>query len=157
MKIRAKILWTLLGMLSLVTLAAIVAVNRLQAAASVSATNEARDVARLMGLLAMPGTNNFSESAEQIVAKLHQTHGRDVVLLNSDQIVVADSLPSRVGKPLTEGPSNEVGMTIKDRRVRTFFEVGKRPAGRQAHRGAGRKSIRRGRWSGGPPVRSALR
>ena len=116
-------------MLSLVTLAAIVAVNRLQAAASVSATNEARDVARLMGLLAMPGTNNFSESAEQIVAKLHQTHGRDVVLLNSDQIVVADSLPSRVGKPLTEGPSNEVGMTIKDRRVRTFFEVGKDPPG----------------------------
>ncbi len=117
-------------MLLLVTLAGIVAVNRLQTAATISATNEARDVARLMGLLAMPGTNNFSESAEQIVAKLHQTHGRDVVLLNSDQIVVADSLPSRVGKPLTEGPSDEVGLTIKDRRVRTFVEVGKDyPAG----------------------------
>jgi PAS domain S-box-containing protein len=129
-KIRAKILWTLLGMFLLVTLAGIVTLNRLQAAAAVSATNDARDVARLVGLLAMPGTNKFSESAQKIVAKLHQTQGRDVVLLNSDQIVVADSLPSRVGRPLTEDPADQVGMTIKDRQVRTFVEVGKDyPAG----------------------------
>jgi hypothetical protein len=100
-------------MFLLLTLAGIVTLNRLQAAAAVSATNDAREVARLLGLLAMPGTNKFSESAQKIVAKLHQTQGRDVVLLNSDQIVVADSLPSRVGRPLTEDPADQVGMTIR--------------------------------------------
>jgi two-component system cell cycle sensor histidine kinase/response regulator CckA len=124
-KIRAKILWALLGVLLLVTLVGIVAVNRLQAAETFSATSEAREVARLVGFLATPGTNKFSESAQQIVAKLHQTQGRDVVLLDSNQIVVADSLPSRVGKPLIEDPSDEVGMAIRDRQVRTFVEAGK--------------------------------
>ena len=130
MKIRAKILWTLLGMLLLVTLVGLVAVNRLRAAATVSATSEARDVARLVGFLLMPGSNQISESAQQIVTKLHQTQGRDVVLLNSDQVVVADSVPSRVGKPFTANPSGEVGATIRDRQVRAFFETSKEyPAG----------------------------
>ena len=124
-KIRAKILWTLLGMLLLVTLVGLVAMNRLQAAATVSATNEARDVARLVGFLLLPGSNKFSESAQQIVTKLHQTQGRDVVLLDSNQVVLADFVPSRVGKPFADNPSDEVGATIRDRQVRSFVAFGK--------------------------------
>jgi two-component system cell cycle sensor histidine kinase/response regulator CckA len=117
-------------MLLLVALVGLVAVNRLQAAATVSAIREARDVARLLGFLLMPGPNKFSESAQHIVTKLHQTQGRDVVLLDTNQVVVADSIPSRVGKPFTANPSDEVGATIRDRRVRTFFEASKEyPAG----------------------------
>jgi two-component system cell cycle sensor histidine kinase/response regulator CckA len=128
--IRAKILWALLGLLLLVTVVDLVAVNRLQADARVSATNEARDVARLVGFLLMPGSNKFSESAQPIITKLHQTQGRDAVLLDSDEVVVAHSISSRVGKPFAENPSGEVAATIKDRQVRTFVEVSEgHPAG----------------------------
>ncbi len=130
MKIRAKILWALLGMLLLVTLVVLVALNRLQAAATLSATSEARDVARLVGFVLMPGSNKFSESAQQIVTKLHQTQGRDVVLLDSNGVVVADSVASRVGKPFPANPSDEVGATIRDRQVHTFLEASEEyPAG----------------------------
>jgi PAS domain S-box-containing protein len=129
-KIRARILCSLLGVLLLVTLVGALAVNRLHAAATVSATNEARDIARLVGFLLMPDSNKFSESAQQIVTKLHQTQGRDVVLLDSKQADVADTIPYRVGEPFTENPSGEVGATMKDRQVRTFVEVSKdHPAG----------------------------
>ncbi len=59
-KIKTKILWTLLGMSLLVALVGCVAVNRLQAAATVSVTNEAQDVARLVGLLAHVGLEQTS-------------------------------------------------------------------------------------------------
>ena len=49
-KIKTKILWTLLGMSLLVALVGGVAVNRLQATATVSVTREAQDVARVVSL-----------------------------------------------------------------------------------------------------------
>ncbi len=130
MKIRAKILWALLVLLLLVTLVALLAVNRRQAAATVSATDEARDVASLVGFLLMPGSNKFSESASRSLPSSIKRQGRDLILLDSNQVVVADSVPSRVGKPFSGNPAGEVGATIRDRQVRTFVEVGKEyPAG----------------------------
>ena len=51
MQIKTKILWTLLGMALLVALVGGIAVNRLQATATVSVTREAQDVARVVSLL----------------------------------------------------------------------------------------------------------
>ena len=78
----------------LVALVGALAVNRLQAAAMVSVTDEARDVARVVSFLLTSGSNRLSGSAQEIVAKLHQTQGRDVVLVDSNQIVLADAVPS---------------------------------------------------------------
>jgi two-component system, cell cycle sensor histidine kinase and response regulator CckA len=107
----------------LVTFMGALAVNRLQAAAKTSVTDEARDVARVVGFLLTSDSNRLSGSAQQIVTKLNQTQGRDVVVIDSNQMVVADAVASEVGKRFTDNPSDEVGATLKDRKVRTFVEV----------------------------------
>ena len=124
MKIKTKILWTLLGMSLLVALVGALAVNRQRAAAMVGATKEAENVARVVSFLLRSDSNELSaSSAQEIVTKLHQTQGRDVVVVDSNQTVLADAVPSEIGKKFTEDQKNEVGATIKDRQVRTFVEV----------------------------------
>jgi two-component system, cell cycle sensor histidine kinase and response regulator CckA len=132
MKVKTKILWTLLGMSFLVALVGVLAANRLQAAAMFSVAREAQEVARLVSFILMSGSNNVSASAEEIVSKLHQTEGREVVLVDPNQRVLADAVPSHVGQRFTENSSAEVGATLKDRQVRTFLETGQEyPAGRK--------------------------
>ena len=117
-------------MSSLVALVGALAVNQQHAAAMVGVTKEAQDVARVVSFLLMSGSNKLSESAQEIVAKLHKTQGRDVVLVDSNRLVLADALPSQIGKSFTEDPGGEVEATIKDRQVRTFVEVSQEyPAG----------------------------
>jgi two-component system, cell cycle sensor histidine kinase and response regulator CckA len=122
MKIKAKILWTLLGMSLLVALVGAVAVNRLRASAMAGVTREAQDVAHLVSFILMSGSK-LSPSAQEIVAKLHQKQGRDMVLMDSNQLVLADTIPSEIGKNFTGDPEDEVAATIKDRQVRTFVEA----------------------------------
>ena len=98
MQIKTKILWTLLGMSLLVALVGGIAVNRIQATATASVTREAQDLARVVSLLLASGSKELSPSAQELVAKLHQTLGRNVVLMDPNQIVLADALPSRIGK-----------------------------------------------------------
>ena len=107
----------------LVALVGGIAVNRLQATATVSVTREAQDVARVVSLLLASDSKELSSSAQEIVAKLHQTQGRNVVLIDSNQKVLADALPSRIGKRFAEDADNAVAATIRDRQVRTFVEV----------------------------------
>jgi two-component system sensor histidine kinase/response regulator len=123
-KIKTKILATLMGMSLLVALVGALAVNRQYEAAMISATKEAEDVARVLGFLLTSNATNLSASAQEIVTKLHKTQGRDVVLMDAKKVVLADADPSDVGKFFTEDRADEVGATIKDRRVRTFVETG---------------------------------
>ncbi len=81
MKIKAKILWTLLGMSLLVALVGALAANRLRASAMAGVTREAQDVAHLVSFILMSGSK-LSPSAQEIVAKLHQKQGRDTPLYN---------------------------------------------------------------------------
>jgi two-component system, cell cycle sensor histidine kinase and response regulator CckA len=133
MKIKTKILWTLLGMSLLVALVGALAVNRLRASAMVGVIREAQDVARLVSFVLMSSPNKLSPSAQEIVVKLHQKQGRDVVLMDSNQLVLADTIPSQIGKSFTDDPEDEVGATIKDRQARTFVEVNQehRPGNKQ--------------------------
>ena len=130
MKIKTRILWTLLGMSLLVALVGALAVNRQRAAATVAATKEAYDVARVVSFLLTPDPNKLSASPQEIVTKLRQTQARDVVLIDANQLVLADADPSEIGAYFTQDQGGEVGATIKDGQVRTFIETGdKHPAG----------------------------
>ena len=114
----------------LVALVGALAVNRQQAAATVAATKEAYDVARVVSFLLTPDPNKLSASPQEIVTKLRQTQGRDVVLIDANQLVLADADLSEVGTPFTQDQGGEVGATIKDGQVRTFVETGDtHPAG----------------------------
>jgi PAS domain S-box-containing protein len=131
MKIKTKILWTSLGMSLLVVLVGAFAVNRQHAAATVGATKEAQNVADLLSILLMSESHKLpASSLQEIVVRLHQAQGRDVVLMDSDQVILADAIPSEIGKIFANDPGDEVGATIKDRQVRTFVEVSQAyPAG----------------------------
>ncbi|MEA3207372.1 MAG: hypothetical protein QOE70_429 [Chthoniobacter sp.] len=131
MKIKTKILGTLLGMALLVALMGAFAVNRQNAAAMLGVTKEAQDVADLVSFLLMSDANKLSAaSVQEIVARLHQTQGRDVVLMDPDQLILADAIPAEIGTIFTHDPNDEIGATIKDRQIRTFVEVSEAyPAG----------------------------
>jgi signal transduction histidine kinase/CheY-like chemotaxis protein/HPt (histidine-containing phosphotransfer) domain-containing protein len=107
----------------LVALVGALAVDRQYEAATIGATKEAEDVARSLSFL-LTSDSKLSESAQEIVAKLHETQGRDVVLMDIKQMVLADANPSEVGKFFTQDEADEAGSTIRDRRVRTFIETG---------------------------------
>jgi len=124
MTIKTRILGTFFGMSMLVTLVGVLAVNRQRAAAIVGATKEAQDVASLLSFLLMSDEHRLSApSVQEIVTRLHQTQGRDVVLMDAHQLVLADAVPSKIGTIFSEDPHDEAGATIKDRQVRTYIEV----------------------------------
>jgi signal transduction histidine kinase/DNA-binding response OmpR family regulator len=124
MQIKTKILLTLLGMSLLVALVGALAVNRQYAVASLAATEEAANVARLASFLFTADSNKLSASSQEIAVKLHETQQRDVVLMDANQLVLADADPSEIGGIFAGDPNDEVGATILDRRIRTFVEQG---------------------------------
>jgi two-component system cell cycle sensor histidine kinase/response regulator CckA len=122
MKIKTRILWTLLGMSLVVALVSGFVLNRLRAVTIESVTKEAQDVARVVSFLITPRSGELTESAQKIVEKLHQTQGRNVVVMDPNQFVLADAFPAEIGKRFSENPSGEIEATIRDRQVRTFVE-----------------------------------
>src|ERR1700722_5275216 len=108
MKIRTKILSTLLGMSLLVALVGTLALNRQQAAAMIAATKEAENVAHALGLALISDSNQLDSSAQEIVRRLHETEKRDVVLVDPRGRVLADSIPASIGEIFTEDQHDEV-------------------------------------------------
>ena len=108
----------------LVVLVGALAVNRLHAAAIASVTKEAQAVARVVSFLFASNSNQLSPSAQEVVTRLYQTQGREVVLMDANQVVLADPLFSRIGQRFAENPTDEIGATIRDRRVRTLVTFG---------------------------------
>jgi PAS domain S-box-containing protein len=121
MKIRAKIFWTLLSMSLLVAMIGALAVNRQYVAATAGAIKEAENIARALGILLSESVSD-SRSNQEIIANLHRVQGRDAVLVDINQLILADAVPSDVGKTFAEAPGDEVGATLKDGQVRTFVE-----------------------------------
>ncbi|MEI9962397.1 MAG: hypothetical protein WDM76_15055 [Limisphaerales bacterium] len=71
------------------------AVNRQHVAATIGAAKEAENVARLVGFF-FRRQAIFSPSAQKIIAKLHESEGRDVVLLDTNQLILSPTLWHRI-------------------------------------------------------------
>jgi len=123
MKIKAKILWTSLGMSLVLALVGGFVLNRLQAVAIESVAREAQDVARVVSFLIRPDSGKLTQSAQKIVEELHQTQGRNVVVMDPNQFILADAFPAQIGQRFSENPGGEIGATLRDRQVRTFVEI----------------------------------
>jgi PAS domain S-box-containing protein len=122
MKIKTKILLTFVSMSVLVALVGALAVNRHHASAMVAATKEAENVARVLSFL-ISDQAKLPESIQEIVAKLHRAQGRDVIIVDVQKRVVADAVPAEIGEIMEGDRGNEISLTMKDRKVRTFVEV----------------------------------
>jgi PAS domain S-box-containing protein len=101
------------------------AVERQHTAAIRGATQEAENVARVLGFVFVSGSesNELRNSEQEIVNRLHRTQGRDVVVVDARQRILADAVPEEIGKDFANDRGDEVGKTLKDGKVRTFEEV----------------------------------
>jgi PAS domain S-box-containing protein len=97
-------------------------VHRQRASALVAATTEAEHVARVLGFLI--SESKLPGSSQEIIRKLQQIGERDVVIVDTRKHVLADTVPTEIGHSYAADPGDEVGLTMKDRRVRTFIELG---------------------------------
>ncbi len=125
MKIKIKLLWSLLGMSLLMALVGAIAVNRQKVSAEMAAIKEAEHVAHALGLALISDSNQLDDSARAVVRRWHETEGRDVVLVDIHKRVLADAVPASIGEIFIEDQRDEVASTIKDGKVRTFVEISK--------------------------------
>jgi PAS domain S-box-containing protein len=123
MKIGRQILLALLAISFLVALMAANAVRRQLDLVLVGVTKEATDLANVLGVLISRDPHASSNSPQEIVETLHRTQKRDVVVVDRDQMILADAVPGEVGRPFEEDDRDEVGLTIRDGKVRNFTEV----------------------------------
>lgn len=125
MKIKTKILGTLLVMSLLVALVGALAVDRQRASVTTAATKEAENVGNILGFIFLSDSNQLHSSTQEIITRLHKTQGRDIVLMDSHKRDLADANPWSVGEIYTDDQHDEVAATIRDGKVRTFVEISK--------------------------------
>src|SRR5471030_1315839 len=125
MRLRTRILCALLGMALLVALVGALAVNRQRASVTIAAIKEAENVARVLGFVLMSDPNQLHASAQEIITRLFEAQGRDVLLVDSHRRILADATPQTTGEFFSEDQRGEVIATIRDGKVRTFVETSK--------------------------------
>lgn len=81
------------------------------------------------GLVLVAGPIQLQAASDDLVAGALEIIGQrthhDMVIVDEDQIIIADAMPANVGKKFDEDPNDEVGKTIADGKLRSFHEKGK--------------------------------
>ncbi|HEV7403101.1 MAG TPA: ATP-binding protein [Chthoniobacteraceae bacterium] len=123
MKIKTKILCALLTMSLLVAIAGTLAVQRARHSVLTSAAQEAENVARVLGIaFAAEAAEGNTHPPQRMIDALHKALGRDFALVDPQQRILADVVPANIGSIYNDDPDDEIGETLKDRKVRTFVE-----------------------------------
>jgi PAS domain S-box-containing protein len=120
MRIKAKILWGLLGMCLVVGLVGGHAINRQRAVGTLEATSEAEEDARVLAAIVAADHDPAHVLSEKIARYIHQT-GREVEVVDRHQFIIAAAMPSEVGS-ITNHGGDALTQTLHDGRVRTFLE-----------------------------------
>lgn len=64
------------------------------------------------------------QELQKFVTSLSQQTKRDIVIVDSKEMILADTIPANVGKTFEEDKNGEVGKTIADGQTMTFIEKG---------------------------------
>jgi diguanylate cyclase (GGDEF)-like protein/PAS domain S-box-containing protein len=132
MNVRQKLLVGLLGFLALLALTGGVVLRAADEAARLAAVTEAEQVARGIATDIVAGLN-LQEGAgrslledsgvlQSYLLRLHSVQRRDIEVVDTNKIILADVVPEDVGSRLDVDPDNEVGRTIADGKTREFVE-----------------------------------
>jgi HAMP domain-containing protein len=89
-----------------------------------AATLEGEHVAKLLADAAIQD-NHIRPKLQEFVARLNSLGTRDVVIVDTGKIGLADADITDIGVLFDHDDDNEVGKTIKDNQVRTFIETNK--------------------------------
>ena len=122
MTIRAKLLWTLLGMSLLVALVGGFAISRQHKVAFLGATCGAEEVAAAVGYVYAMDLDPGHALTRRLVHTLSLKLRRDVEVISRDRDIVADAVLADEG-----GQARDLGgsldKSLKDGRTRTFIET----------------------------------
>jgi len=118
-RIRAKILWSLLGMCLLVIVVGARAIGHQRAVGLLETTNEAEEDARVLAYIAAADHGSSHGMTERICRYMYETLGRDVEVVDPQGRVIADSIPAEVGK-VTDRKGNALTQTLRDGMMRTY-------------------------------------
>ena len=122
MRIKAKILWALLAMTLLVAVVGGRAIERQRAIGILEANAEAEDDARVFAFIVAADHDPAHAISERISRYVYETQGRDIEVVDTHKRVIADAIPAEVGST-ADHDGDELDQTLRDGRVRTFFEA----------------------------------
>jgi diguanylate cyclase (GGDEF)-like protein/PAS domain S-box-containing protein len=132
MNVRQKLLVALLGFLALIALTGAVVIRAADEAARLAAVTEAEQVARGIAtdIVAGPGLQGDAGRSllddtgvlQSYLLRLHSVQRRDIEVVDTNKIILADVVPEDVGSRLDVDPDNDVGRTIADGKTREFVE-----------------------------------
>lgn len=71
------------------------------------------------------GSRQTVELLGRAIGQLGQLLNRDVVVVDSNQTIIADKVAEEIGTRFDHDVADEVGQSLKDGRTRTFKEVSK--------------------------------
>ena len=133
MNLRQKLLGGLLGLLALLVLTGGVVLRAADESARLAAVTEAEQVARGIAKDIAAGLQLQGDAGQSLLEdpgklqlyllRLHNVQQRDIEVVDSNKIILADVIPEDVGSRLDVDPDNEVGKTIADGKPRSFVEI----------------------------------
>jgi diguanylate cyclase (GGDEF)-like protein/PAS domain S-box-containing protein len=135
MNVRRKLLGGFLAVTGMMALTSVFVLHAQQVSTSRAAVTEAEQVARgiaqdvAIGLPPDSDGHLHQPLFEDKVAlasyldRLHDLQERDIVVVNTNERILADAVPENVGTVFDHDTGGEVAATVRDLRPRTFIEV----------------------------------
>ena len=124
--LHTRLLLGFLSILALVSLFGVFSIRQQLRQAEQTSVTEASHLAEALSVV----TAKEQVDLQELVTQLHESQGRDVVVLNLDKQILADAHPNEIGLVFEFDPNGEVSATLKDGQPRTFVEItGEHPLG----------------------------
>jgi len=121
MRIKEKLLGTLMGMSFLVALVGGFAVNRQYSIVYFGATKGTEAVAHVLGCVFEADSDPAHAFTAKVISRLHQTLGSDFQIVGRDGTIAVDADPAEVGTPAPD-PEGAIARTLRDGQPRTYIE-----------------------------------
>jgi len=123
MRIRARILWTLLGVCLVIVVVGSRAISRQREVGSLEAASEAGEDAGVLALIVAADHDAGHDAAKEVARYMFTHDGRDVEVVNTQKRIIADAHPKEIGG-FSDDPGDEIDGTLKDGQSRTFIAAG---------------------------------
>jgi PAS domain S-box-containing protein len=121
MRIKAKVLWALLGMSLLVVLVGGYAIDRQHAVGALEATSEAGEDARVLAFIVANENDPVHKISGKVSRFMDEALGRDIYVVDTHKRIIAAANPANVGA-MSNRAGNALDQTLRDSLVRTFLD-----------------------------------
>ncbi|MBW4694387.1 MAG: HAMP domain-containing histidine kinase [Lyngbya sp. HA4199-MV5] len=129
MKISHKLVGSFIGVSLLTGVVGAVAIAQSHKIAETLAMAEAKDVAQVISTSIIHNSHHQesthtqkSDDLQHYTDLMHDLQKRDIVIVNRQKLILADTVPENVGTIFEHDQGNEIQQTMQDGKTRTFLE-----------------------------------